>query len=153
MTNKTSPKALELIKKSEGVVLKAYLCPAGIPTIGFGHTKTVTKADVRNGKTITAAEAELLLKADIAEFEKGVAKFVKVPLNDDQFGALVSFSFNLGIAAFASSTLLKRINSKASLASIGESLLQWNKARVSGVLKPLAGLTTRRKAEFALFSA
>ncbi|WP_455918673.1 lysozyme [Ensifer canadensis] len=152
MTNSTSVKALELIKKSEGCVLKAYLCPANIPTIGFGHTKTVSRQDVRNGKTITAAEAERLLKSDIAEFEKGVAKLVTVKLNDDQFGALVSFAYNLGVSAFASSTLLKRINAKASLVEIERSWLQWDKARVGGILKPLAGLTKRRKAEFALFA-
>lgn len=152
MTNTTSPKAISLIKTSEGCELRAYLCPAGIPTIGYGHTKTVTKDDVKCRKTITEAEAERLLKADLAAFESGVAKLVKVKLTDDQFGALVSFAYNLGIGAFGSSTLLKRINAKAPLADIERSWLQWNKARVNGVLKPLAGLTKRRKAEFALFA-
>ncbi|MCM2433227.1 lysozyme [Agrobacterium rosae] len=151
MTNKTSPKALQIIKASEGCKLKAYLCPAGIPTIGTGHTKTVTMADVKRGKTITQNEADRLLSVDLAEFEKGVAKLVKVPITDDQFGALVSFAFNLGLGAFAGSTLLKRINGKASMAEIGKSWLQWDKARVKGVLTPLRGLTIRRQAEFDLF--
>ncbi|ASY63622.1 Phage lysin [Sinorhizobium sojae CCBAU 05684] len=152
MTNTTSQKAISLIKTSEGCELRTYLCPAGIPTIGFGHTKTVTKDDVKRRKTITEAEAERLLKADLVEFEAGVRKLVKVPLNDDQFGAMVSFAYNLGIGALASSTLLKKINAKAPLAEIERSWLAWNKARVNGVLKPLAGLTKRRKAEFALFA-
>ncbi|AEG09268.1 lysozyme [Sinorhizobium meliloti] len=152
MTNTTSPKAISLIKTSEGCELRAHFCPANIPTIGYGHTKTVTKDDVKRRKTITEAEAERLLKADLAVFESGVAKLVKVKLTDDQFGALVSFAYNLGIGAFGSSTLLKRINAKASLADIERSWLQWDKARVNGVLKPLAGLTKRRKAEFALFA-
>ncbi|MDW9768616.1 lysozyme [Sinorhizobium meliloti] len=152
MTNKTPPKAISLIKTSEGCELRAYFCPAGIATIGYGHTKTVTKDDVKRRKTITEAEAERLLKADLGEYEAGVRKLVKVNLTDDQFGSLVSFAYNLGVGALASSTLLKRINAKAPLAEIERSWLQWDKARVGGVLKPLAGLTKRRKAEFALFA-
>lgn len=153
MPNTTSAKALSIIKTSEGEKLTAYYCPAGIPTIGYGHTATVTKADVKNGRTITDAEAERLLRVDIAGFEKDVAKLIKVPLTDDQFGALVSFAYNLGAGALASSTLLKRINAKASLKDIEASWLQWNKARVNGVLKPLGGLTIRRQAEFDLFKS
>ncbi len=70
-----------------------------------------------------------------------------------QFGALVSFAYNLGAKALASSTLLKRINAKASLKDIEASWLQWDKARVNGVLKPLRGLTIRRQAEFDLFKS
>ncbi|MGH0371742.1 lysozyme [Sinorhizobium meliloti] len=152
MTNTTSPKSISLIKTSEGCELRAYFCPANIPTIGYGHTKTVTKDDVKRRKTITEAEAERLLKADLAVYEAGVRKLVKVNLSDDQFGALVSFAYNLGVGALASSTLLKKINAKAPLAEIERSWLQWDKARVNGVLKPLAGLTKRRKAEFDLFA-
>ncbi|MDA5627043.1 MULTISPECIES: lysozyme [Agrobacterium] len=153
MNNRTSPKALQIIKASEGCKLKAYLCPANIPTIGYGHTKTVTLADVKRGKTITQTEADRLLALDLAEFEKGVVRLVKVPLSDDQFGALVSFAFNLGLGAFSGSTLLKKINGKAPIAEIGKSWLQWDKARVKGVLTPLRGLTIRRQAEFDLFRA
>lgn len=153
MNNKTSPKALQIIKASEGCKLKAYLCPANIPTIGYGHTKTVTLADVKRGKTITQSEADRLLALDLAEFEKGVAKLVKVPMTDNQFGALVSFAFNLGLGAFSGSTLLKKINGKAPIAEIGKSWLQWDKARVKGVLTPLRGLTIRRQVEFDLFRA
>lgn len=152
MPNTTSAKALAIIKKAEGEELTAYHCPAGVPTIGYGHTKTVTKADVQRRKTITKAEAERLLRDDLASFERDVAKLVKVPLTDDQFGALVSFAYNLGAGALASSTLLKRINAKASPKDIEVSWLQWNKARVNGVLTALRGLTIRRQAEFDLFN-
>lgn len=153
MNNKTSPKALQIIKAAEGCELKAYLCPANIPTIGYGHTKTVTLADVKRGKPITQNEADRLLALDLAEFEKGVARLVKVPLTDNQFGALVSFAFNVGLGALSSSTLLKKINGRASITEIGKSWLQWDKARVKGVLTPLRGLTIRRQAEFDLFKS
>ncbi len=151
MNNKTSLKALQIIKAAEGCKLKAYLCPANIPTIGYGNTKTVTLADVKRGKTITQTEADRLLALDLAEFEKGVAKLVKVSLSDNQFGALVSFAFNVGLGALSSSTLLKKINGRAPIAEIRKSWLQWDKARVNGVLTPLRGLTIRRQAEFDLF--
>lgn len=147
----TSPKAIALIKGSEGLKLRAYLCPANVPTIGYGHTKTVTKADVAKGRTIKAAEAERLLKTDLVVYEAGVAKLVEVPLTDDQYGALVSFAYNLGVGALAGSTLLKRINTKASMRDIEASWIQWDKARIGGVLKPLRGLTIRRKSELNLF--
>lgn len=153
MNNKTSPKALQIIKAAEGCELKAYLCPANIPTIGYGHTKTVTLADVKRGKTITQNEADRLLALDLAEFEKGLARLVKVPLTDNQFGALVSFAFNVGLGALSSSTLLKKINGRAPITEIGKSWLQWDKARVKGVLTPLRGLTIRRQAEFDLFKS
>jgi len=153
LPNTTSARALAIIKKAEGEELTAYSCPAGVPTIGYGHTKTVTKVDVQRNKTITKAEAERLLRDDLAGFEGDVAKLVKVPLTDDQFGALVSFAYNLGARALSSSTLLKRVNAKASLKDIEASWLQWNKARVNGVLSPLRGLTIRRQAEFDLFKS
>lgn len=153
MPHLTSARALAIIKKAEGEELTAYYCPAGIPTIGYGHTKTVTKADVQRKRTITKSEAERLLRDDLAGFERDVAKLVKVPLTDDQFGALVSFAYNLGAGALASSTLLKRINGRASLKDIEASWLQWNKARKNGTLTALRGLTIRRQAEFDLFKS
>ncbi|MNE63248.1 Lysozyme RrrD [compost metagenome] len=110
-------------------------------------------ADVKRGKTINQNEADRLLSVDLAEFEKRVARLVKVSLSDNQFGALVSFAFNLGLGALSSSTLLKKINGKAPIAEIGKSWLQWDKARVKGVLTPLRGLTIRRQAEFDLFKS
>lgn len=150
--NYTSKKALDLIKMSEGLYTKAYLCPAGIPTIGYGNTSSVTMNDVRSGKRITVQEAESLLLRDLNKFEDDVRKLVKIDLDNDQFGALVSFAFNLGSGALKSSTLLKRINAKASAEDIRKSWLQWDKARNSkGVLVSLKGLTIRRQNEADLF--
>ena len=142
--------AVDLIKQAEGLRLKAYPCPAGVPTIGYGHTGTdVTMNDVRK-KTITETEAERLLTGDLEEFSTGVDRLVHVPLSENQFGALVSFAFNLGLGNLGKSTLLKRLNN-AEYQEAGEQFLRWDKARVNGKLIPLGGLTRRRKAEKALF--
>lgn len=141
--------SLDLIKQFEGLKFTTYLCPAGVPTIGYGTTKGLTRADVGK-KKITEAEATRLLQEDVKRFEAAVDRLVKVPLTPNQRGALVSFTYNVGEGALASSTLLKRINAKDFPGAM-RSLVQWNKARVRGVLTPLAGLTRRRQAEVKLF--
>ncbi len=142
MLNKAS---IDLIKSFEGLKLTAYLCPAGVPTIGFGTTKGLTRADVGK-KTITEAEASRLLVEDVARFEKAVDKLVKVKLTENQRGALVSFTYNLGEGNFGSSTLLKKVNA-GDLKSAQSEFAKWDKA--GG--KVLAGLTRRRAAEAKLF--
>ena len=134
-------KAVELVKGFEGFSAKAYLCPAGIPTIGYGHTGNIRPTD-----TITKEEAEVLLAKDLEKFEAGVKKAVKVPLNENQLAALVSFTYNVGLGAFNNSTLLKQLNEgRYDLAA--DQLLRWTKA--AG--KELAGLVRRRAAERAVF--
>lgn len=136
-----SPRALDLIKQFEGLKLSAYICPAGVPTIGYGTTK-----GVQMGDTITAAEAERLLAEDVAVFAKGVREAVKVPLEQHEFDALVSFAYNVGLGAFRASTLLRLLNA-GDKAGAARQFDRWNKA--GG--KPLAGLTRRRAAERKLF--
>ena len=138
---KTSNNGINLIKQFEGCALTAYKCPAGVWTIGYGHTK-----NVKQGMKITNEHATNLLKDDLKTYEGYVNKYVKVKLNQNQFDALVSFTFNCGGGALKSSTLLKKLN-KGDYTSAANELLRWNKA--SG--KILAGLTRRRKAEKALF--
>lgn len=121
--------------------MTAYKCPAGVWTIGYGHTATA-----KQGMTITQAKAVELLKNDLARFEAGVNTYVKVPINQNQFDALVSFSYNVGSGALKTSTLLKKLNAKDYQGAADE-FLRWNKA--SG--KVLAGLTKRRETERALF--
>lgn len=134
-------KAVELVKGFEGFSSKAYLCPAGVPTIGYGHT-----GNVRPDDTITQEAAEALLAKDLAKFEDGVKKLVKVPLNDNQLAALTSFAYNVGLGNFKTSTLLKQLNDgEYELAA--DQLLRWTKA--AG--KELKGLVTRRAAERAVF--
>lgn len=136
---------LDLIKHFEGLRLEAYICPAGVPTIGYGSTR-----GVRLGDRISEAQAEALLRRDLLRFERAVNDLVKVPLTQGQFDALVSFAYNVGEGSLASSTLLKRLNA-GRYAEAADQFLRWNKARVNGRLTALPGLTRRREAERALF--
>lgn len=150
---KISQKCLDLVKHFEGLFLKAYACPAGVPTIGYGTTGYVDGDKIVVGKTtITKEKAESLLHADLEKAAKRVDLLVPVGITQDQFDALVSFVYNLGVGAFVKSTLLKRIRElKMDEAAI--EFLRWNKARVNGTLTELPGLTRRRQAESHLFSA
>jgi GH24 family phage-related lysozyme (muramidase) len=138
--------AQAIIKTAEGLKLTAYLCPAKIPTIGWGHTRTVKASDVGK-KTITQTEAQRLFDADVDVFEKAVDKLVKVKLTDNQRGALVSWTYNLGEGNLAKSTLLRYINEGRPVADIERSWLQW----VNAGGKRLLGLVRRRQAEIALW--
>lgn len=145
---KASNKAIELIKESEGLRLNAYRCSAGVLTIGYGHTK-----DVREGIRITEAEADTLLRMDVVDCEDTVNKYVKVPLNQNQFDALVDFVFNFGETKFRYSTLLKKLND-GNYKEASEEILRWNKAfdPKRKVYVELAGLTKRRNKEKELFN-
>lgn len=139
---KISQKGIDLVKSFEGLELKAYKDSVGVATIGYGSTGS----HVSMGMTITKEQAEQLLKKDLERFEKGVSELVKVPLNQTQFDALVSFSFNLGLGNLKSSTLLKKLNT-SDYNGAADEILRWNRA--GG--KVLAGLTRRRIAERDLF--
>lgn len=139
---KTSAAGRAAIKQREGVVLSAYKDSVGILTIGVGHTSAAGPPTVYKGMKITAAQADEILSRDLAIFEKGVSQAVKVPLSQNEFDALVSFAFNVGVGAFQKSTLLKELN-KGNRYGAANELLRWNKA--GG--KVLKGLTNRRKAE------
>jgi lysozyme len=140
-----SEKGLGLIKRYEGLRLEAYRCPASILTIGYGHTGP----DVKEGQIITPGEAERLLLADVARFERGVEALAS-PCNENQFSALVSFAFNLGLGTLQKSTLLKK-HKAGDYEAAARQFASWNKARVHGQLVPLAGLTARREAEKMLY--
>ncbi|MBV8656636.1 MAG: lysozyme [Burkholderiales bacterium] len=147
----TSQIGRALISRFEGCKLKAYLCPAGIATIGIGHTgPDVTLADVKAGKTITLIQADALLAQDLAATEAAVTKAVKVPLTQGQFDALVSFTYNLGAGALQRSSVLASLNIK-DFANAARNFLEYDKARVKGVKQVLPGLAARRAAEKALF--
>lgn len=132
----------DLIKKYEGCKLEAYKCPAGIWTIGYGHTGQ----DVFEGKTITQQEADSLLSKDLTRFEKFLNRIIKVPINQNQFNALVSFTYNLGIGALQNSTLLKKLNNNDFIGAANE-FDRW----VYAGGKKLEGLVRRRKEEKELF--
>lgn len=137
--------AVDLVKHFEGLYLTAYLCPAGVPTIGYGHT-----AGVEIGQTITAAQAEAFLSSDLTAAAAQVDKLVKVPLTPDQRGALASFVFNLGAGSLSSSTLLKLLNAGDYQGAAGQ-FGRWVYATVNGVKTQLPGLVSRRAAESSLF--
>jgi GH24 family phage-related lysozyme (muramidase) len=140
-SGKTSQDGVDLIKSFEGLRLTAYRDPVGVLTIGYGTTTGVS-----SGMKITQAQAEAYLKKDLAKFEQAVQDNVKVSLNSDQFSALVSFTYNVGEGALASSTLLRVLN-QGDYQGAADQLLRWNK----GDNGELAGLTRRRKAERAMF--
>lgn len=146
MARKVNAETLDHIKRFEGLRLTAYPDPGsrdGTPwTIGYGST-----TGVRKGMTITQAEADRRLVADLATAEAAVDRLVKVPLTDNQFGALVSFTFNVGVGAFECSTLLKKLNAQQYDAVPAE-LARWNKN--DG--KVMQGLTNRRAAEAGLWA-
>lgn len=133
--------SLELIKRFEGLRLEAYLCPADVWTIGYGHTKGVNQGD-----KITQAGADAFLAQDVLWVAAAVDKKVKVELNTNQEAALYSFIYNVGAGAFGKSTLLRKLN-KADYKGAANEFKRWNK----GGGKVLNGLVRRRNAEAALF--
>lgn len=135
---------LNLIMTFEGFSPRPYLCPAGVWTIGYGHTRGVTKESPH----IDELEAMELLRGDVASAEASVSRLVKVPLTDGQFAALVSFVFNLGAGRLQASTLLRRVNA-GDHAAAAEEFKKWTLA--GG--KRSKGLIRRRAAEIALYSA
>ena len=144
---KTSDMGLSLIKSFEGFSAKPYLCPAGVPTIGYGATyypdgRRVTMAD----RPVSEADATAMLRSMLASYEAGVSRYVLVPVTQGQFDALVSFAYNLGLSALKGSTLLRLVNAR-DYAGAAAQFLRWNRA--GG--KVLPGLTRRREAERKLF--
>lgn len=138
---KISQRGIDLIKRFEGLRLKAYLCPANVWTIGYGSTGP----HFRQGGFITEAKAEALLRQDLARFEREVEAMAG-PSTQAQYDALVSFAFNVGAQALKSSTLLKR--HRAGLhGPAADQFLRWNKA--GKIVLP--GLTRRRAAERKLY--
>lgn len=141
---KTSPKGVALIKSAEGLRLKAYPDPGtgGLPwTIGYGSTSGVTRNMV-----ITKTQAEQMLAADLVRFESAIERLARVPLNQSQFDALVSFTYNVGEGNFTKSTLLRKLNA-GDTSGAAEQFSRW----VHAGGKVLPGLVKRRAAERALF--
>ena len=144
---KTSAKGLDLIKSFEGFSARPYLCPAGVPTIGYGATyypdgRRVTMQD----RPVSESDASAMLRAMLASYEAGIARYVQVPLTQGQYDALVSFAYNLGLSALKGSTLLRLVNAR-DYAGAAAQFVRWNRA--GG--KVLPGLTRRREAERVMF--
>jgi lysozyme len=140
-------KAIELIKEFEDLRLEAYLCPAGVWTIGWGHAK-----GVKAGMKITEREAEKLLEQDMMEVVK-VLEDVVCRLSIDQYNALVSFVFNIGVAAYRKSTLRKMVLANPENPKIADEMKKWKYATNPKTKKKevLPGLVRRREREAELY--
>lgn len=145
---KISEKGINLIKTFEGFSSKPYLCPAKIPTIGYGATfytdgKKVTMKD----KAITEEEGVALLKDMLVKFEQYVDSYCVDTINQNQFDALVSFCYNLGPVNLKNSTLIKKVNINPNDPTIETEFMKWTR----GGGKVLPGLVRRREAEAKLY--
>lgn len=139
---RASDRVREFIKKHEALRLKAYKCPAGVWTIGYGHTKGVSPSDV-----ITLQQAEKFFNEDVKSSEISVLRLVRKPLTQNQFDALVSFVFNIGAGKFQDSTLLRIINTNPNDQDIDRQFKRWVYSK--GVILP--GLKTRREEESKIY--
>lgn len=144
--NKLSEAGVSLIKRFEGLKLKAYKDSAGVWTIGYGHTSAAGKPKVTSGLVITAEEAEDILKRDLLLYEKAVNDTIKRPMNPNQYAAMVSLCYNIGPGAFAKSTVARKFNEGA-IFDAADGFMLWIKA--GG--KILKGLVNRREAERKMF--
>jgi lysozyme len=143
---KINNKGLQIAKDSEGLSLKAYVCPADVVTIGWGTTKYPNGSAIQIGDQITVEMADEYLARDCKHAEEVVTKKVKVDLNENQFSALVSLVYNIGSGNFSKSTLLKSLNA-GDYSEASEQFLVWRK----GGGKVLKGLEIRRAKEKELF--
>ncbi|MCK0538080.1 lysozyme [Alcanivorax quisquiliarum] len=137
---------LDLIKYFEGFSPTVYICPAGYPTIGYGHLVRGHERD-RYGQGVTEPEAEDLLRRDVQAAERAVLRLIDVPLTDGQYDALVSFTFNLGAGALQRSTLPRKVN-REEHAEVPAQLMRW----VWAAGRKLKGLIRRRNAEARFYA-
>lgn len=152
ITPMASSAAENLIKSFEGKYLNAYDDGTGTWTIGYGSIYNYDQnRPVRPGDRITEEKAVEYLRKEMGTVVNDVINAVKVPINQNQLDSLTSFTYNLGIGALKSSTLLKLLNSGADKYLVADQFQYWNKAKINGKLTVLPGLTRRRKAEADLF--
>ena len=142
-------KGIAIIRKYEGLKLRAYICPSGLPTIGYGATFYMNGSRVQIGDVITIDHADKLLHFQVKLFADEVRRTVKSNINENQLGALVSFCFNVGGAAFGKSTLAKKVNANPSDSTIRNEFMRWTR----GGGKVLPGLVKRREEEANLYYA
>lgn len=145
---KPSQQAIDLIKQFEGFRTNAYICPAGVPTIGYGSTMWPDGKKVKLGEVISMEQAEKLLMWEIENKTKAM-KPVKV--NQNQYDALVSFVYNLGVGAFNGSTLRKLVHNNPNDPKIEDEFMKWVNVRQGGKLVRSNGLVRRRQAEANLY--
>lgn len=145
---KVSSKGLELIKEFEGFSSTAYLCSAKKATIGYGNTFWEDGTPVKIGDQISKERAETLLKHVVDNFSVAVEVDIKIEVTQNQFDAMVSLAYNIGLGAFKNSTLLRQLN-RGDFVGASQEFLRWDKSNG----KPLLGLTRRREREKLLFDS
>jgi len=146
---KASKRGIDLIKKFEGLYLNAYLCPAKVPTIGYGSIMWPDGRKVKIGETITIETAEKLLAWEIEQKTKAIPPVSG--LNQNQQDALISFAYNLGIGALMRSTLWKKVKANPNDSTIRNEFMKWINVRQGAKLVPLKGLIRRRQTEADLY--
>jgi len=146
--NQIGAKGLNLIKKYEGFKASPYKCPAGIPTIGYGATYYPNGTKVKlTDKPVTQREADTMLLNMLKHYEQGVDSFTTDKVNQNQFDALVSIAYNIGLQALKGSTLIRKVNLDPNDKTIKNEFMRWTKANG----KVLDGLLARRKEEAELY--
>tara|TARA_R110000868_G_scaffold410043_1_gene696985 strand:- start:66 stop:506 length:441 start_codon:yes stop_codon:yes gene_type:complete len=143
---KASKNAVDLIKKFEGLHLESYLCPAGVPTIGYGSTRYPDGKPVKLGEKISIQKAEDLLTYEVQKIN------ILLNINQNQYDALVSFAYNLGMGNLLKSTLYRKCKANPDDPTIKDEFMKWTKAKVKGELKILRGLVRRRTEEYNLYA-
>lgn len=144
---KLNKKGIDLLHQFEGLRLEAYLCPAKVPTIGYGNTYYEDGKKVKIGDKITEERADQLFLMIAEDFSKAIRPFIKSSLSENQFSALVCFAYNVGVANLKKSTLLTKVNANKDDKTIRDEFMKWDRANG----KVLAGLTRRRRAEADLY--
>lgn len=124
---KTSALGLKQLAAREGIRTHAYRDTRGIWTIGVGHTSAAGPPDVSEGTTLTLQQVLDLFAKDVAQYENAVNRAIKVDLTQNQFDALVSICYNIGVGAFAGSSMVRDINAKASQSTIDADIMKWDK--------------------------
>jgi lysozyme len=148
--NQIGAKGLSLIKKYEGFKSSPYKCPAGIPTIGYGATYYPNGTKVKlTDKPITQKDADTMLLNMLKHYEQGVDSFTTDEVNQNQFDALVSIGYNIGLQALKASTLIRKVNLDCNDKTIKNEFMRWTKANG----KVLEGLLNRRKEEAELYGS
>lgn len=148
---RVSQQGIDQIKSHEGLRLKAYQDQVWVWTIGYGNTFYQNGYKVKKGDIITKDEAERLIMDVVDSFASEMEKYIKVDLNQNQFDALVSFAYNVGVVGFSKSTLLKLVNKNPNDSAIRDQFMVWNKGTLNGKKITIPGLTNRRKKEADLY--
>lgn len=146
-----SPAGIAAIKKHEGLRLVAYQDSVGIWTIGYGNIRYIDGKRVKKGDRITQVQADKLFDYFVTLFAYQVDELVQAEVSQNQFDALISLAYNIGIGGFRTSTVLRRVNADPQDILIGDAFMMWNKGTIDGKRVALRGLTNRRREEVKMY--